>query len=268
MKKQLIILSVVTLSLGLGVTSCKKEGCTDPTATNYNEEAKKDDGSCTYATNPGGSAANPGGYTPSYSGTFATLVGIKTITTTQTVIGPVDSELGTAVAVFSDNGGASFQSAGNVSCNSNALTQNSNNSYVFTPSQANPTGISFGSTVSWEGTGSTWPAFTGTTAAGFSTVEPISSGNVSTSSNYTLSCSSVTNADSVYFAVYGPDGNVMKVLGPNTNSYTFTAAELSALGAGNGFVQIIGINYDPQNIGSRDYWFLNETVRTSSVTIN
>ncbi|MGV3631446.1 MAG: imelysin family protein [Bacteroidota bacterium] len=28
--------------------SCKKEGCTDPDALNYNSEAKKDDGSCTY----------------------------------------------------------------------------------------------------------------------------------------------------------------------------------------------------------------------------
>jgi hypothetical protein len=30
------------------ITSCKKEGCTDASALNYNEEAKKDDGSCTY----------------------------------------------------------------------------------------------------------------------------------------------------------------------------------------------------------------------------
>lgn len=30
-------------------TSCKKKGCTDPTATNYNEKAKKDDGTCEYA---------------------------------------------------------------------------------------------------------------------------------------------------------------------------------------------------------------------------
>ncbi|GAA0874045.1 hypothetical protein GCM10009118_04530 [Wandonia haliotis] len=29
-------------------TSCKKEGCTDPNANNYSEDAKKDDGSCTY----------------------------------------------------------------------------------------------------------------------------------------------------------------------------------------------------------------------------
>lgn len=31
------------------LASCKKQGCTDPTALNYSEDAKKDDGSCTYA---------------------------------------------------------------------------------------------------------------------------------------------------------------------------------------------------------------------------
>ena len=30
------------------VTSCKKQGCTDPIATNYDEDAKKNDGSCVY----------------------------------------------------------------------------------------------------------------------------------------------------------------------------------------------------------------------------
>jgi hypothetical protein len=45
MKKTLILLAVASLTV---VTSCSKEGCTDPTATNYNEKAKKDDGSCTY----------------------------------------------------------------------------------------------------------------------------------------------------------------------------------------------------------------------------
>ncbi|MDX1651109.1 MAG: hypothetical protein R3277_01370 [Brumimicrobium sp.] len=35
-----------------GMVSCKKEGCTDPTATNYNEDAKKDDGSCIYPETP------------------------------------------------------------------------------------------------------------------------------------------------------------------------------------------------------------------------
>lgn len=30
------------------LSSCKKEGCTDPLATNYSTEAKKDDSSCQY----------------------------------------------------------------------------------------------------------------------------------------------------------------------------------------------------------------------------
>ena len=48
--KSLEKLSLILLIGGLTLTSCKKEGCTDETAENYNEKAKKDDGSCTYAT--------------------------------------------------------------------------------------------------------------------------------------------------------------------------------------------------------------------------
>lgn len=36
------------LAVGVMTVSCKKEGCTDPEAINYSEEAKKDDGSCEY----------------------------------------------------------------------------------------------------------------------------------------------------------------------------------------------------------------------------
>lgn len=34
--------------IGLTLTSCKKKGCIDATATNYNSKANKDDGSCIY----------------------------------------------------------------------------------------------------------------------------------------------------------------------------------------------------------------------------
>lgn len=40
----ILILVVGTITL----SSCKKKGCTDPLANNYNEKAKKDDGSCTF----------------------------------------------------------------------------------------------------------------------------------------------------------------------------------------------------------------------------
>lgn len=45
MKKTILLLSVI---LGTSLFSCQKKGCTDPTAINYNESAKKDDGKCVY----------------------------------------------------------------------------------------------------------------------------------------------------------------------------------------------------------------------------
>ena len=48
MKK--IILSAIVLT-ALSATSCKKKGCMDLEASNYNKEAKKDDGTCVYNGN-------------------------------------------------------------------------------------------------------------------------------------------------------------------------------------------------------------------------
>jgi hypothetical protein len=47
MKTKLLILLFAPLMIG-GIGSCKKKGCTDELATNYQEEAKKDDASCLY----------------------------------------------------------------------------------------------------------------------------------------------------------------------------------------------------------------------------
>ncbi len=43
-------LILAVLITGSSIISCKKKGCTDSTAANYNDKAKKDDGSCTYST--------------------------------------------------------------------------------------------------------------------------------------------------------------------------------------------------------------------------
>lgn len=43
--KQIIAITMV----GISAIGCNKEGCTDPTATNYNSDATKDDGSCEHA---------------------------------------------------------------------------------------------------------------------------------------------------------------------------------------------------------------------------
>jgi len=49
MKKLLFVLVVSSLLL----VGCKKKGCTDPSATNYDSSAEKDDGSCVFIYNSG-----------------------------------------------------------------------------------------------------------------------------------------------------------------------------------------------------------------------
>lgn len=48
MKSTLFTAVTICLLPALTFTSCKKKGCTDPSAKNYDMEAKKDDGSCLY----------------------------------------------------------------------------------------------------------------------------------------------------------------------------------------------------------------------------
>lgn len=54
LKTNFILLAIAALGT-VAMTSCKKEeGCTDPAATNYNPDAKKDNGTCTYPNGGGG----------------------------------------------------------------------------------------------------------------------------------------------------------------------------------------------------------------------
>lgn len=48
MKKQVSLVSALLISAAMLTFSCNRKGCTDPTATNYDEDAKKDDDSCVY----------------------------------------------------------------------------------------------------------------------------------------------------------------------------------------------------------------------------
>lgn len=256
-------LAVGIFSISLTLVSCKKEGCTDPAATNYSEEADEDDGSCEYAQ-----AAEPESYTPTYSGEYALLASIKTVSTQSTPVGNVDTEVGTAVAAFSQDGGSNFVDAGTVSVETKNLEKQDNNAYTFTDiSQSNPTGISFSTPIDWEISGGTWAAFTASTNKDFPTVAEINEEEVSSGSDFTLSVNNITDADSVVFAVYGTNDYALIIKAGNTTSHTFSASELNNIGEGNGFIQVTGVVYDQQTINGKAVYLVNETVRTKSVMI-
>lgn len=263
MKKTIFI--ITSISLALSFTSCKKKGCTDPTATNYDVSATKDDGSCVL---PAAQVPVAPTYSPVFNGTYGALVAIKIISTTSTPIGDVDTNIGVAVAAFSENGGSAFVSAGTVKADGNALTTNENHTYVYSPAASNPTGLDFsGTTVNWDGDGGVWPAFSTSTSQGFSTISTITSGNPSSSSSYQLKTSAISGADSTLFMLVGSSTSILKVVAGSVSEYTFSASEVSSCGAGSGIVEIIGLKYDLKNVGSKDYYLINETVRTKSVTI-
>ena len=48
--KKVILGAMMLTFVATSMTSCKKKGCIDADADNYNSEAKKDDGTCTYPT--------------------------------------------------------------------------------------------------------------------------------------------------------------------------------------------------------------------------
>ena len=49
MKRKIFLLSLVAAVLTLAIAGCQRKGCTDPKATNYDSDAKKDNGTCVYA---------------------------------------------------------------------------------------------------------------------------------------------------------------------------------------------------------------------------
>ena len=80
----MFVFAASILLIGAGSTSCKKKGCIDVNADNYNAEAKKDDGSCTYPTINMGSGTNNSG---DVTGAGGTASGSKTFTQNNATLG-------------------------------------------------------------------------------------------------------------------------------------------------------------------------------------
>ncbi|QQR85020.1 MAG: hypothetical protein IPJ76_10345 [Flavobacteriales bacterium] len=226
----------------------------------------KEDDAAPATTNTGGSNNNTGANTtPSIVGADGALFAVKTITTqTLPFVGTFQVEVNTGVGVFYDDAGAQVN-AGQVECN-DSLFNFTNNAYVYQPTGSNITGIDFSSGVTWDVTGGNGiPAFTrNVTSIAFPSVDTVSTATTFPRNvDYTLATNSVSGADSVYFSI----GGILKRLGGNATSCTFTAAELGTLPAGTSMAQIAAWTVTNENISGKDIYFGKETVVTRMITL-
>lgn len=211
-------------------------------------------------------ASNPP--TPSFTDGYGTLAAVKTVTTFDPGFGVPVQEiiLGLGSAGFTD--GTNYDqllNAGSVTLEGEALTQYENGAYAYQPNNENPTGIDFSGNPSWVVGGSgDIPAFTHTTNIGFPTLGAItSSATIPGSGDYVLTVATVAGADSVWFML----GGVVHVEGPNSTSSTFTEAEIDGMGTGANFAQVAPYRFEPQTFSGKQFYFVTETVKTQSVTI-
>ena len=235
----------------LVITSCSKDEDDDDNNNNQNPTPTTPDDSAPY---------------PSFTDGAGTLVAIETISTSPSPIGPIETALGTAVAVFYNNpGDTAFLDAGEVKVEDEGLSKQSNNAYVFIPGIANATGVQYDGTVDWEvAGGASVTGFTQSVNGSFPSVEQISSGDtVSKADGYMLMCPDVNGADSVIFQV----GEVIRTVAGNPSSYNFTPGDLAPVTAGTSIVQIAAYYVQSEMINGETYYFVNETTVSKFVTV-
>ncbi|MFM1874902.1 MAG: hypothetical protein RL266_639 [Bacteroidota bacterium] len=211
-------------------------------------------------------ASNPP--TPTFTEGYGTLAAVKTVTTFDPGFGVPVQEivLGLGSAGFTD--GTDYSTlieAGTITLEGEELSRYENNAYFSPTTQNNPTGIDFSGTPSWEVSGSAnIPAFSHTTNIDFPTLGNItSSTTIPGTGDYALTVSNVSGADSVWFML----GGVVHVENPGTTSSIFTEAEIDGMGTGANFAQVAPYRFEAATYGGKQFYFVTETVKTQSVTI-
>lgn len=243
MKKSQSILFTLLCVTGLALVSCKKENPVpeEPTPTPVNT--------------PTGST------TPTPVGADGVMWAIKSTSSVQ----GFTIEIGTAVGIFM-NGTSDLVNVGNVSVNAQNLSVASNNAYTFTPGQTMPTGLDFSSSTNWSVAGGnghaafTYDASSLTFPSGSAITSPAT---VTKANGYTLTCSTVSGADSTLFMI----GNVSKTISGSVTSCTFSSAELSGLSTGTSVVMIVPYKLMQTTINGKNYYFGKERVNQLAVTI-
>lgn len=231
---------------------------------------KKNDDNNTTTTNQ---ASN---IPPSVNNADGVMVAIKTLSFVSQAGFEFTLPVNTAVSAFGNLETGDFEDVGGVDLGGDVLEKQTNNSYVYTfdgnigTTPGGTYGLDLSTPYTWNVTGGGgFQSFTHTVNMDFPNIGKITSatGNISSSSTYTLSVQSVSSADSVYYQIAGADGNVYAVKAGGSTSHTFSASEVSSVGTGDAIIQVAAIKYSTDTKGGKEIWFLNETVVTDFVKI-
>lgn len=204
------------------------------------------------------------------------LIAAKTRTTTIQLGIPVTVLIGKSIASFFSTPGdkSNLVNAGEVKCDNKSLTLSDKNVYNNDIGITNPTGINFGTNLSWDIGGNSLnniSSFNQSYFDAFPIDFDISSNDIlNKSSDYTISTTTtMSNSDGMIFIIASQNGEVItKYLAPNTSSNNFTSAELSKLGTGKAIVNLTAWKGNIEDKAGKKYFFVREVVASKEIEIN
>jgi hypothetical protein len=256
MKTTFKTLSILILTASFALTSCKKSDDTvpeDPTPTPT-------------PTAPAAPAPITSQPSDADGVCVASKVNVTTAIPNTTLV--VTVTMGSAIGSFYTAAGATtLADAGTVKTNDSTHVKQTNNSYIFTPKSA--TGINYGSNSRWNISGNgTIPAIT-YTANGFPSAPTLPNiTSVSKGSSFTLSTSSVSNADSLCYQITSGSKSIYKIVAGTQTSYTFPSAEMGTLDATDyAYATITAYKFNNTTVSAKKYYFINLNTANKSIKV-
>lgn len=246
-------------SIFIIATSCKKDGCTDVEALNYNPKAKNENFSCMYSYH----TVKDSLFCPVYGAGTATLIHmIHKDLVESNKMGTYYYKNYNFYATFSSSSDQSFLLTGGVKMAYKHdpggdiymnFGKSVNNIYAvysildFKMMQALNTSIN------WIGIGDQWPAFSLTTTPDYPYYPAPTISNPKMGEAYTLVINGLSTTDSLLCEIYGQKNKISVTKTGAEPFVSYSKEEINKLGRGTALVKVIALNYEQQIIDGKTY---------------